>query len=257
LGSGRLIAFLDDDTVATEQWAAEGVRAFEGVPDVVGLVGRTALPPGEGKNPFLHFMVQEREGSFPACNMWVRRDSFWKSGGFSPDFFDPRSRVFHHEDSDFAFRLQELGKVVFSSAVVAFHPACPAGLLEPIRMSRKAYFDALLARKHPRKYAELMTKRVGFLSLPNPRVKARFLLVALALGGFACALAGYGKTAWGLLAMGFVCLSGLVALRTDFRGLLRMSLVELVLLYPVTLAAAFMFVGSLVRGMIRFRRLVW
>jgi len=90
---------------------------------------------------------------FMTANLMVRNWTFQKLNGFDIAFDRPHFR----EDTDFGWRMQELGNVPFAEDVEVFHPAQPRGLERESHASRAKFFekDALLLKKHPKKYREL------------------------------------------------------------------------------------------------------
>lgn len=172
---GTLIAFLDDDVYVDPSWLEEGYSSFENN-TLVALAGKTIIPNIKKPSAFRHGMQNTGEG-YPTCNFWVRRDVFLSIGGFSLDYFDPKTRIFHHEDSDLAYRLMKYGQVVYAENVLAFHPEHGFSWLMPFRKAKKSLFDLRLWQKYPMEYKELTTH----YGIPFARVIIRLLVVLLGL----------------------------------------------------------------------------
>lgn len=175
IAKGNLIAFLDDDVYVDTSWLEKGYSAFENS-DVIALAGRTIIPNVEKPSAFRHGMQNKGEG-YPTCNFWVRKEVFQLINGFSLKYFDPETRVFHHEDSDLAYRLLEHGQVVYDEKVLAFHPEHGFSWLMPFKKAKKSLFDLRLWHQYPREYKKLTTHG----HLPFARVILRLLVVLLSL----------------------------------------------------------------------------
>jgi GT2 family glycosyltransferase len=69
--------------------------------------------------------------------------------------FDESFRMPWREDSDLHFRLLDRGcRILKAERAVVVHPVRPAPWGVSLRQQRKVVFDALLFRKHPRRYRE-------------------------------------------------------------------------------------------------------
>src|SRR5690606_4573406 len=77
--AGEIIAFIDDDCVATPQWLAAGVRAF--APNT-GLVQGATIPRPDQPRRFLEKTVEVRRASpyFETCNIFYSREAFMRAG---------------------------------------------------------------------------------------------------------------------------------------------------------------------------------
>jgi GT2 family glycosyltransferase len=75
-------------------------------------------------------------------------------GGFDLQFDRPHFR----EDTDFGWRMQEIGGVPYAKDVAVFHPAQPCSKERESAVERVKFFqkDALLYRKHPERYQRLL-----------------------------------------------------------------------------------------------------
>jgi GT2 family glycosyltransferase len=151
--TGDVIAFTDDDTIPDRIWLLEGARALEAGADAVG--GRTIVPlPDQPTDAEANVQGLER-ASFATCNVLVRRSWLDRVGGF-----DPRFRRAYREDSDLEFRLLDAGaRVARANDAVVVHPPRPERPLASLRQQRNQLFDALLYRKHPKRFHETIRKR--------------------------------------------------------------------------------------------------
>lgn len=150
LAEGTILAFTDDDCIPDEKWLDHAYSCFK-KNKLVGLEGRI-YPEKHKSNPQKFRIVSNigREGiAFMTANLFVLRKCFWQIGGFDEGFNEPHFR----EDTDFGWRLQRIGMVMFSDNVKVLHPS-----ERKLPDKNRSYFfvhDALLFSKHPDKYIEL------------------------------------------------------------------------------------------------------
>ena len=113
---GEWLAFIDDDCVADHGWLEALVReAAAGERDVIE--GRTMVP-NKRDSPFLHAVENSTGGCYWSCNLAVRREEFWRIGGF-----DERFLAAGGEDMEFAWRMRREGlRPCFNPDAVVLHP---------------------------------------------------------------------------------------------------------------------------------------
>lgn len=186
LARGAVLAFLDNDCVATPDWLRTLVAALDepGV-DIAG--GRVLAPPPEGpvaafeatRSPLDMGPVSGPVGPdepisyMPSCNLVIRRSLLLRIGGF-----DPAMRL--GEDVDLIWRALATGaqaRYVAGGAVVHHHRVRLGALLR--RRADYASSEADLQRRHP----------AGRRTMALPRM-ALALLAALVAIWSAPALAG-------------------------------------------------------------------
>jgi GT2 family glycosyltransferase len=133
---GAILAFLDDDATAAEDWIASAVAILEERPEVVALGGPDPAPDDSTRAEMISEALlstrwigsgvlchERRAGTFPVTsphdlalvNLFVRREQFEAAGGFDV------SIGYIGEDSDLVTRLLSLGQVLYSSSVVVRH----------------------------------------------------------------------------------------------------------------------------------------
>jgi glycosyltransferase involved in cell wall biosynthesis len=163
LSCGTIIAFVDDDCEPCRDWltAARDEFADDGIVGLEGLVESDCL-----KDPSWRPVTNRGfEGiAFLTANLLIRAEIFHRINGFDVAFDNPHFR----EDTDLAWRALEYGRIPFSSAAKVFHPAQPRSLERESLSHRASFFekDALLLRKHPDKYRELMRREAHCVSNP-------------------------------------------------------------------------------------------
>jgi len=153
LARGRVIAFVDDDCEPCPDWLSAARTEFA-ANDVVGVEG---LVESDRLNDPAWRPVTNRgfEGiAFLTANLMIRLETFHRINGFDIAFDNPHFR----EDTDLAWRALEFGRIPFSPAAKVFHPPQPRSLERESFSARARFFqkDALLLRKHPVRYRELM-----------------------------------------------------------------------------------------------------
>lgn len=164
LAQGEVIAFVDDDCLPEPEWLLNARKYFND-PEVVGLEGliRSDHEDDPDWRPVTNVGF---EGiGFMTANLMVRSAAFQHLGGFDLQFDKPHFR----EDTDFGWRLQDLGKVPYGRDVIVFHPAQPRATERESLAARTRFFvkDALLWRKHPERYRTLFLAEGHFLSTPG------------------------------------------------------------------------------------------
>lgn len=158
---GEVIAFIDDDCVATPGWLEAGLAAFAQGGDALGLVqGRTLPCPGQPRG-FLSKTVCIDAPSvyYETCNIFYRRSAFLAVDGFAKDFLDR----WGGEDTDLGWRVTEAGfGAAFAADALVHHEVVSVPLRRWLWEPRYYEVLPLLVRLHPA-LRERMYRRV-FLS---------------------------------------------------------------------------------------------
>lgn len=164
MAQGKVIAFTDDDCQPGRNWLANARKHFA-AENLVGIEGMiTSDHPGdENWRPVTN--VGFENIGFMTANLFVRNSVFQYSGGFDLQFEHPHFR----EDTDFGWRMQELGDVIYANDVDVFHPAQPRHKERESAALRATFFrkDVLLYRKHPEKYNELFLRERHYILTPG------------------------------------------------------------------------------------------
>ena len=171
-----LVAFTDDDCVATPTWAEAGLRAHAEHPGAV-LQGRVDMNPDElaRYNPFSHTLeVHELGAGFETANVFYPRQTLERLGGFDEAAF----RGPGGEDTDLAWRAIKAGaEPVFAATAVVHHGVVPVGAIRRLRVAARWTESIRAVARHP-EIREHLTARVFWRY--NHWLLFRFL-VALAL----------------------------------------------------------------------------
>jgi GT2 family glycosyltransferase len=145
---GEIIAFTDDDTIASADWLENGLRSFN---DRVHAVwGRIVMPLDRTPTDYELDAKGLETAVFVTANCFCRKRVLEQIGGF-----DERFRFAWREDSDLYFRLLDYpANIVHAPKAVITHPIRPAGWGVSLSQLKKIQFDALLYKKHPARYRE-------------------------------------------------------------------------------------------------------
>jgi glycosyltransferase involved in cell wall biosynthesis len=161
---GSIIAFIDDDCEPFEDWLEGAEKEFR-ASDIVGLEGLVVS--GRVGDPEWRAVTNEGfEGlGFMTANLFLTAEVFHCINGFDAAFGDIPFR----EDTDLGWRAQELGTIPFSRLARVYHPPQSRATERESLGTRSRFFerDALLLRKHPVKYAELMRREAQWATNPH------------------------------------------------------------------------------------------
>ncbi len=164
LASGKFIAFTDDDCEPELDWLESGASILgkDGVVGVEGLIKSDHMDDPDWR-PVTNIGF---EGiGFMTANLMVKNICFQSLDGFDVAYDEPHFR----EDTDFGWRLQELGQVPYGDAVVVYHPAHRRDIARESIVERNLFFekDALLMAKHPERFKTLFFAEQHYLSTPG------------------------------------------------------------------------------------------
>jgi glycosyltransferase involved in cell wall biosynthesis len=163
LARGRIIAFVDDDCEPYADWLAGAEKEFRSR-GIVGLEGLVVS--GRVGDPDWRAVTNEGfEGlGFMTANLFLSAEVFHRINGFDAAFGDLPFR----EDTDLGWRAQEFGTIPFSRLARVYHPPQPRAKERESLGTRSRFFerDALLMRKHPKRYAELMRREAQWTTNP-------------------------------------------------------------------------------------------
>jgi glycosyltransferase involved in cell wall biosynthesis len=143
---GELIGFTDDDTIPDPRWLAEGAASYMNGAGVIS--GSTTVPLGPRPTDADRNTQGLERATLATCNAFCRRSLLELVGGF-----DERFTRAYREDSDLEFTLRDAGaRLVRNPRAVVTHPPRTESRFVSVRQQRNQFFDALLYRKHPRKF---------------------------------------------------------------------------------------------------------
>lgn len=198
VAKGEIIAFIDSDCTASENWLKDLLPAFrdEKLAAVGGWVGGmhdgSALDRYEAVMSSLNLGRREMSGGaggdtfyLPSCNLLVRRTAFENAGGF-------RSEMHVGEDVDLTWRFRDAGwSIQYLPVGTVYH--AHRSLLRPFMCRRFDYgtSEGMLQKLHPQRGKKLplppmltliLAFLVAFMSTWNPIILAA-ATVTLAVDG--------------------------------------------------------------------------
>jgi glycosyltransferase involved in cell wall biosynthesis len=247
---GAYLAFTEDDVLVAPDWLERARRSLdEGGGDVL-----EGLTIEQRTRRALRRLEREHAWSFIPCNLFVRRRVFEELGGYDPEFFDAKTKLYFREDADLGFRILDGGyRADVAPDAIVEHPPMVLGAAASLRQARRHVFDPLLYRKHPRRFRRLIeVKTVWGVRVHRPQ---HYVALVTALGWVA-ALAGASARSGIVVGVGAaVGFGGSAAIRLKYQGL-RGSL----RLYRLRETAGFLalplvYLGAVVRGCVRYRSL--
>lgn len=148
IARGRVLAFTDDDCVATPGWLHQILSPFDD-PSVVVVQGRTTTD-SPRITPLTHQIeVLSLSSAVPTCNAAYRKDVFLARGGF-----DVRFRFAHNEDADLAWRIESSGKIAFEPGAQMQHPPRPDPIGKHLGWGRHLESEFALYCMHPDLYRQ-------------------------------------------------------------------------------------------------------
>ncbi len=181
IARGDIIAFTDDDTIASPEWLVNGLRAMGN--DLHAVRGRIVMPMTGAPTDYELDAKNMETAEFVTANCFCRRQVLQQLHGF-----DERFRLAWREDSDLHFRLLDCGALIgHAPSAVVTHPIRPARWGISLSQARKIQFDALLFKKHPLRYREKIRA--------TPRWDYYLIVASLLCWLGALATAHYGVTA--------------------------------------------------------------
>jgi GT2 family glycosyltransferase len=148
IARGAIVAFTGDDTIPMPSWLSEALAVIDDRTDAVR--GRIDMPVPARPTDYQRDASRLQSSEFALANCFIRRSVLAALGGF-----DERFRRRWREDSDLYFRLLDSGAaIVDAPRSLVIHPVRPAPWGVSLLQPRKIAFDALLYKKHPRRYRE-------------------------------------------------------------------------------------------------------
>ena len=136
--NGEILAFIDDDAWAREDWLANGFRFLKERPEATGVGGPRLLPPdssftekatdiianskffGNGHGNWREMEVKNKvpHGMINACNYFIRKRPFLELGGYN------EAIGYGGEDTEFVYRAVEQADCLFAYTwdLIVYHP---------------------------------------------------------------------------------------------------------------------------------------
>lgn len=191
---GEYIAFTDDDCIPRSDWLRRGIETLEQGYDCV--TGRVDMPISDNPTDYEATARDLIASENVTANCFYRKAALELTGGFDEAF-----QVSWRENTDLYFRLLDLkARHIDVNDAVVLHPIRPARWGVSLEQQRKNFYNALLYKKHPRRYTEKFGHRSPL------RYYAAIAAALLGLGGLAAGqprIAEAGFIVWLLLTLWF------------------------------------------------------
>ena len=192
-----ILAFTDDDTVASPGWLAAALDAFAANPDALGVEG----PFDYERDPdilYEHVPGTVLPGTYCSANIAYRTAAVVAAG-----MFDERFRRAACEDIDLGLRIAALGEVVWAPAMTMGHPPRAVSYREWVGRGRLVENDYLLHRKHPDLSPHRLPLRWGPVVF-RARIGARMLRDPAVTQGSPARMLRAAALSTGLVTVAFV-----------------------------------------------------
>jgi glycosyltransferase involved in cell wall biosynthesis len=149
-----LIAFTDDDCVATPDWLSAGLAAHRAAPSAI-VQGRTCPDPDDASRQDLFartLRIAELSRRYETCNMFYPRAVLEATGGFDEAFgLTPGG-----EDTDLGWRSLALGaEPAFSRDAVVYHAIEPLGWRGSLQVASRWTATTRIYAEHPQLRSQL------------------------------------------------------------------------------------------------------
>ncbi len=248
LAKGDWLVFTGDDVVPEHEWLRKATEHIEFHPELDLLEGMI-VDRASGK-PLRRF-EGGRIPSFPPMNLFVKKKTFERLGGFNPSFDEPELHLHFRGDADLGMRLLDAGgRVALASDVLVLRDGHFTSTGDLFKQMRLHLFDALLYRSHPFRFRQIIEVK-NLFGLPVRRLQHIISLV-------------YGTAfAWCLMALVvgrlYEAFSALLAaaacgllFRYKYQGLRALQIYRVAETLGF-LAAPLVYLWWVVRGAVRYR----
>jgi len=177
--TGEIIAFIDDDAVATRNWLCEIVKSFS---DDVFVVGGPVYPIFKGRKikEKLNWIIGCTSNNPPTerpigCNMAFDMRVFRTVGGFNENLGRVRKKLSIGEETELFLRIKKYipdAKIVYNQKAIVYHNI-PEERTKLGYILRRAYEEgsakAVIGKKYElrveRKYLQDYLKNIDFITL--------------------------------------------------------------------------------------------
>jgi histidinol-phosphate phosphatase family protein len=197
----RWICFLDDDVIPQTDWSVALAADLEAA-DGVGAAGSQAVievPRAPGRRA----TDDERRTQRLAGAKWITADmAYLRSALVAVGGFDERFPRAYREDSDLALRITLAGNMIAQGSRRSSHPVAPATLMSSVRAQTGNRDDALMRRKHGRRWRSQIGEGRGRLPA-HAATTAAAATAALAVVTGRWPIARWAAATWALFTAEF------------------------------------------------------
>jgi GT2 family glycosyltransferase len=146
IAMGEIVAFIDDDAVATHRWLESIVSTFRAGWHIVGgpIIPIYLAKPGAWWNEeFAGYLGKNPEGTIYGGNLAVSKAIFARLGGFDPRLGMSEGRLLSNEEMEFLKRASEKGhRSKFARDIKVYH-IIPASKLSFSYLMRRAFWQGI------------------------------------------------------------------------------------------------------------------
>ena len=161
-GSGRYVAFIDDDCIADKEWI-EGIQRAFSKNDIGGIEGGITTTNETGEVVDFNPPNRYKWDRFKTANMAIKRDVLEEIGGFDERYF------LHREDTDIAWRVIDSGhKMIWEPGCRGHHPE-PSGIHGAV-YGAYPRSEQLLYHCNPKKFVESAASLISRESVRNGKL---------------------------------------------------------------------------------------
>ena len=157
IAKGKYILFTDDDCIASPDWVKYFCNAFEYYGQtLLAFTGKVIVPRSSLPTDFELNTANLETAAFVTANCGCTRAALEEVNGFDEQF-----TMAWREDSDLHFKLlkQKIPIIKIEEAVI-FHPVRKAQWGVSLKEQKKSMFNALLFKKHPDLYKQMISSSV-------------------------------------------------------------------------------------------------
>ena len=154
---GKYILFTDDDCIPSPDWVKYFCNAFEYYAQpLVAFTGKIIVPRSPLPTDFELNTANLETAAFVTANCACTRAALDKVNGFDEEF-----TMAWREDSDLHFKLlKHRIPIIKIEEAVIFHPVRKAQWGASLKEQKKSMFNALLFKKHPDLYKQMISSSV-------------------------------------------------------------------------------------------------
>lgn len=160
LAKGELLAFIDSDCKAHEEWLTRSAAAFDD-PEVAFVSGAVLDDPtdAQGFFTFRNGAVPGSENfSYPGCNLVFRKDRFMEFKGFDEGEWtgDVGDKPVECADTDLAWRMRKAGlRNVYVDQAIVYHEVTQQQPWQWLKGQSRVVMVTMAIRRHPELHEKL------------------------------------------------------------------------------------------------------
>ena len=204
---GKILAFIDDDACAREDWIENGVKFMKKYPGASGVGGPRILPAdatflekvtdiiansrffGNGHGNWREMSVKNKipHGMINSCNYFIRKSIFQSLDGYCETI------AYGGEDTEFVYRAVCQGRCLFAYTwdLIVYHPPRPFGWGHIKQRFHYRFQNGKMLWVNPKIYLTNLTFSVGLFGMTFFLIISLWYPIIFLLGGsfyFLCSI---------------------------------------------------------------------